>query len=95
MNTMLNSLWNVLIHCTEVQDAHVTAHDSLGMVCLFTKPEKISVTNWESLWRSHCILLTVTNSEFLSAHTINKFYGYEKKRLNQFTHLLELLLSKF
>lgn len=40
VNTMLNSLWNVLIHHTEVQDAHVTAHESLGMVCLFTKPEK-------------------------------------------------------
>lgn len=52
------------------------------MVCLFTKPEKNSVTNWESLWRSHCILpTTVTNSEFFSAHTIKKFYGYGKKKL--------------
>lgn len=41
VNTMLNSLWNVLIHHTELQDAHVTARESLGMVCLFTKPEKI------------------------------------------------------
>lgn len=56
VNTMLNSLWNVLIHQTEVQNAHVTAHERLGMVCLFTKPEKNSVTKWESLWRSHCIL---------------------------------------
>lgn len=88
VNTMLNSLWNVLIHHTEVQDAHVTAHESLGMVCLFTKPEKNSVTNWESLWRSHCILTTtVTNSEFLSTHTINKFYGYGEKKTEINLHI--------
>lgn len=42
VNTTLNSLWNILIYYTEVQDAHVTAHESLGMVCLFTKPEENS-----------------------------------------------------
>lgn len=49
VNRMLNSLWNVLIHHTKVRDVHVTAHQSRGMVCLLTKPEKNSVTNWESL----------------------------------------------
>lgn len=28
VNTMLNSLWNILIHHTEVQDAYVTARES-------------------------------------------------------------------
>lgn len=37
---MLNSLWNILIYHTEMQDAHVTVHESLGLVCSFTKPEK-------------------------------------------------------
>lgn len=62
MNAMLNSLWNVLINHTEVQ----YAHENLSMVCLFTKPEKNGVTNWESLWREVTVsfqqLLPVMNS---------------------------------
>lgn len=63
---MLNSVWNVLIHHIEVQYAHVTAHENLSMVCLFTKPEKNGVTNWESLWGEVTVsfqqLLPIVNS---------------------------------